>query len=484
MINHGIFINENPTSLAAPVSGTAGLQVVIGTAPINMAEQPEATVNVPILANNYAEAVQQLGYSEDYSAYTLCQSMYASWKMFNISPVVFINVLDPERHKKTLEEIEVPVAEKQAVVKESGIILKGLIVKISSGGTTLEAGKDFTAGFDENGYLILTLLETGKAGDATSVKISGSILDPSKVTTSDIIGGYDAATGKETGIEVVRKVYPRLNVVPGSILAPGWSHIPEVGAALQAKTTGLNGIFKCIALLDLDTERAKKFTDTKQVKEESGFQDKNGVVLWPLDVVNGKVICKSATVGALLAYVDAENDNVPSLSPSNKLLKVTGQVLKDGTEVDLDQQQAATVNSYGIVTAINMSGWKLWGNYTAAYPTASDIKDIWIMVRRMFNWHANTFIQTYMDKVDDPANYRLIETVVDSENIRCASLAPDKWAGGEIEFNMDDNSIANIIAGKIKFRQRIAPYVPAQEITDELVYDVNMLQAAIGGGES
>lgn len=483
MINHGIFVNENPTSLAVPVSGTAGLQVVVGTAPVNMGDKPEAAVNVPVLANSYSEAVQQLGYSDDFSAYTLCQSMYASWKMFNVSPVVFINVLDPDKHKKELVEMETPVTEKQATIRKTGIILKGLTVKNSSGGTTLEAGKDFTTGFDENGYLVLTLLEAGKAADATSVKVSGSMLDPSKVTASDIIGGYDAATGKETGIEVVRKVYPRLNVVPGTILAPGWSHIPEVGAALQAKTAGLNGIFKCIALLDLDTEKAKKYTDTKQVKEDSGYQDKNGVVLWPMDAVSGKILYKSATVGALLAYVDADNDNVPSLSPSNKLLKVTGQVLKDGTEVDLDQQQAGTVNSYGVVTAINMSGWKLWGNYTAAYPTASDVKDIWIMVRRMFNWHANTFIQTYMDKVDDPANYRLIETVVDSENIRCASLAPDKWAGGEIEFNLDENPITNIIAGKIKFRQRIAPYVPAQEITDELEYDVDMLQAAIGGGE-
>ena len=329
MINHGIFVNENPTSLAAPVSGTAGLQVVIGTAPVNMAEKPEAAVNVPILANSYAEAVQQLGFSDDFSAYTLCQSMYASWKIFNVSPVVFINVLDTDKHKKELEEMEAPVTEKQATIRKTGIILKGLTVKNSSGGTTLENGKDFTTGFDENGYLVLTLLEAGKAADATSVKISGNMLDPSKVTASDIIGGYNAATGKETGIEVVRKVYPRLNVVPGTILAPGWSHLPEVGAALQAKTAGLNGIFKCIALLDLDTEKAIKYTDTKQVKEDSGYQDKNGVVLWPLDMVSGKIIYKSATVGALLAYVDADNDNVPSLSPSNKLLKVTGQVLKD-----------------------------------------------------------------------------------------------------------------------------------------------------------
>lgn len=483
MINHGIFVNENPTSLAAPVTGTSGLQVVIGTAPVNMAEDPKAVVNVPVLANNYAEAVQQLGYSDDFTAYTLCQSMYVSWKVFNVSPVIFINVLDPAKHKKAMEETEVQVSEMQATVRETGILLEGLTVKNSSGGTTLEAGKDFITGFDTNGFLEITLLEAGKAASATTLKVSGNVLDPAKVTKADIIGGYDVSSGKETGIEVIRKVYPRLNLIPGILLAPGWSQDPGVGAALQAKTSGLNGIFKCTALLDLDTEKAKKYTDIKQVKEESGFSDKNGIVLWPMDLISGKVIYKSATAGALLAYTDAENDDVPSLSPSNKTMKVTGQALKDGTEVDLDQQQAATVNSYGVVTAINMNGWRMWGNYTAAFPGSSDVKDIWIMVRRMFNWHANTFIQTYMDKVDDPANYRLIETIVDSENIRCASMAPDKWAGGVIEFNLEDNPLTNIIAGKIKFRQRIAPYVPAQEITDELEYDVDMLQSAIGGGE-
>lgn len=483
MINHGIFVNENPTSLASPVTGTSGLQVIVGTAPVNKTADPKAAVNVPILVNSYAEAVQQLGYSDDFENYTLCQSMYLNWKVFSISPVVFINVLDPAVHKKALEESEVQVTDKQATIKEIGVLLEGLTVKNSEGGAVLTVGTDFITGYDESGYLVLTLLEAGKAANATTLKVSGNTLDPSKVTASDIVGGYDAITGKETGIEVSRKVYPRLNAIPGTLLAPGWSQDPAVGAALQAKTANMNGIFRCTALLDLDTEKAKKYADTKQIKEESGFSDKNGIVLWPMDIVNGKKIYKSATVGALLAYVDAENDDVPSLSPSNKLLKVTGQVLKDGTEVDLDQQQAATVNSYGIVTAINMNGWKLWGNYTAAYPTNSDVKDMWIMVRRMFNWHANTFIQTYMDKVDDPANYRLIETVVDSENIRCASLAPDKWAGGEIVFNLEDNPITNIVAGKIKFRQKIAPYVPAQEITDELEYDVDMLQAAIGGGE-
>ena len=59
---------------------------------------------------------------------------------------------------------------------------------------------------------------------------------------------------------------------------------------------------------------------------------------------------------ALIAYTDANNDDVPSISPSNKLLGVTGTCLADGTEVNLDQDQANVVNSYGVATAMNMNG--------------------------------------------------------------------------------------------------------------------------------
>ena len=34
---HGVYVTEQPTGVVAPVQSTAGLQVVIGTAPINRA---------------------------------------------------------------------------------------------------------------------------------------------------------------------------------------------------------------------------------------------------------------------------------------------------------------------------------------------------------------------------------------------------------------------------------------------------------------
>ena len=486
MSKHGVFIVEEATALTVPISGKSSVQVVIGTAPVNMAEDPAAVVNTPILANSAAEAMAALGYSNDMEKgkYTLCQTMYATNNIYQVSPVVYINVLDPAKHKKSLEESQYPVSQMQAIIPEEGVLINGLTVKNADGSTPLTLNTDYTAAFNSDGHLVLTLIEGGTGDSAESLTVSGEQIDPSAVTSADIVGAYDPMTGSETGAEVIRQVFPKLGIVPGLLLAPGWSQDPEVGIALSAKAANINGVFKAMALLDLDTEKAKKYTDTKKVKEDSGFTSPFCYPLWPCDKVGDLILAKSATVGALVSYVDASNDDVPSNSPSNPLLGVTGQCLADGTEVTLDQDQASTVNEYGVTTAINMNGWKLWGNYTGAYPSSNDAKDIWFPVRRMFNWQGNTFIQTYFSKVDDPMNTVLVESVVDSENIRCAAYAPEKWAGAEIEYRSDDNPTTDILAGKMTFRQRIAPYTPAQEIENILSYDTAMLASAItGGGE-
>ena len=100
---HGVRVMEEGAGAVSSVNGISGLQVVVGTAPINLAEDPEAAVNVPILCYSLTEARKKLGYCEDFATYTLCQSMYASYIAYRFAPVVFINVLVPARHKKDNE---------------------------------------------------------------------------------------------------------------------------------------------------------------------------------------------------------------------------------------------------------------------------------------------------------------------------------------------------------------------------------------------
>lgn len=190
MSEHGVFILEEATALTAPITGSCSVQVVVGTAPVNMVEKPEEVVNTPILANSAAEAMAALGYVDDFQAYTLCQTMYATNNIYLISPVVYINVLDPAKHKKALAETNAEVSQMQARISEKGILLDGLIVK--AGSTALTKGTDYSAEFDTDGSLIITLIEGGQGASATSITVSGNAIDPTAVTKKDIIGAYNA----------------------------------------------------------------------------------------------------------------------------------------------------------------------------------------------------------------------------------------------------------------------------------------------------
>lgn len=479
---HGIDIKENATSISAPITGTAGLQVVFGTAPVNLLADPYAAVNKLIIAYSLADAIAGLGYSTDYESYTLCQSMDANFRLFGIAPVIFCNVLDPTKHKTTQEETECELSGGQAILRVAGMLLDTLVVKAGDQNINKE---NYIASFDDDGYVVITLTKAGLTSVTTGkIKISGEKLDPKAVTETDIVGGYNSETGEETGIELVRQVYPKFSMTPGLLLAPGWSHNASVAATLAAKCNEINGVFTCECLIDISTNNAKKYTDVSTEKENLACISKHAILCWPMIKAMNRVFYYSAVLAALISYTDASNDDVPNLSPSNIKIPVSGAVLGDGEEVLLDQDQANNLNAVGVVTALNSNGWRSWGNNTACYPDNTDPKDRWIACRRFFSWHGNSFILSYFDRVDNPANYRLIENLVDDENIRGNSLVSQgKTAGVRIEYNATENPVSQVLDGKIKFHQYLAPYTPAEYIENTLEFDPSMLETALAGGD-
>ena len=167
--NHGVRVKEQATSLVAPVTGTAGLQVIIGTAPVNLAADPYKATNVPMIAYSFSEAVEQVGYSDDFKNYTLCQSMDACFRVLNVAPIILINVLDPKKHKKANEEQTVNVEKMQATVKVAGILADTVEVKANE--ATLTAGTDYITTFDDDGYLVITLTAGGKGASAKTLTV-------------------------------------------------------------------------------------------------------------------------------------------------------------------------------------------------------------------------------------------------------------------------------------------------------------------------
>ena len=78
--------------------------VAFGTAPVNQLEDPASAVNKPIIAYTYAEAVSKIGYSTNFEKYTLSEVIKVAFGIYGVAPVVFINVLDPAKHKKDVTD--------------------------------------------------------------------------------------------------------------------------------------------------------------------------------------------------------------------------------------------------------------------------------------------------------------------------------------------------------------------------------------------
>lgn len=95
-VSHGFNLTEATTSVSAPVQVSSGLQIIVGTAPVNQLANPAAAVNTPLYVSTYKEAVAAVGWSSDFAKYTLCEAISANFQVVGAAPIVVINVLDPK----------------------------------------------------------------------------------------------------------------------------------------------------------------------------------------------------------------------------------------------------------------------------------------------------------------------------------------------------------------------------------------------------
>ena len=474
---HGITTTENPTSLTAPVTADSALPFVVGTAPINLGV--ETNVNKPILCSSYDEAVAALGYSDDWDSFTLCEFIHSQFALFATGPVVLVNVLDPATHKTEVAAEAATMVAGQVTLDDLGIVASTVVVKV--GASTKVLNTDYTLAFDDDGKLVITRKGTGIAADAT-LAVDYNKLDPTAVDKDDIIGGVTGST--YTGLELINRVYPQFQKVPGLVLCPSYSQDPEVAAVMVAKGRSINGVFKAVALTDIDTDSsdgADEYTEAGTWKATNGYTSPGQYNCWPLVKLGTKTFHLSTQVAGVIGQVDAANRSIPFASPSNKPLQMTAAVNDAGTEVWLDGQQAALVNSNGVTTALNMGGWRLWGNETGGYPGTTDVKDRFLANRRMFDWISNSLILTYAQRVDDPTNRKLIDSVVDSVNLWLNGLANlGALLGGRVEFRENLNPVTGLLAGTTRFSLFTASPVPNQEMEFIIEFDPSYLSALFG----
>ena len=92
---HGVRTYKRETSISTPVTADSCIHFIVGTAPGHMVN---GKVNEPVYASSYAEAVEAMGYSDDWEKYDICEEIYTSFKLYQNGPVIMVNVLESKKH--------------------------------------------------------------------------------------------------------------------------------------------------------------------------------------------------------------------------------------------------------------------------------------------------------------------------------------------------------------------------------------------------
>ena len=462
---HGIKVSERATSTVTPVSVDSALSLYVGTSPVAMVG---GAVNVPVLAFNKAEAVAALGFADanketGFFDFTLSEAIDAHFTLFGSGPIVLVNVLDPTRHKKTVSNETVTIANDQGKLAVLGAIKSTVVV------TGKLLNTDYELEYDAAGYLVIFAKDGGSLVKG-EIKVTYDVQDPSKVLETDITGGIDSK-GVKTGLELTADIFPMFRKTLGQIVVPKYSMTPSVAAIMSAKANSVSGMFKAMSISDAAVEDYRKVAEWKNT---NNIAKPNQILTWPYGKLGEKTYHMSTLLSALIGLVDSQNGGIPYVSPSNKNIGINGLVNKDGQTIWLDPVQSdEMLGKQGVVSALNfIGGWVAWGNRTAAYPANTDVKDAWISVRRMFNWIGNTIIQTMWQRLDHPLDRKQVEIVVDSLNLWINSLvAQGAILGGRVEFQPVDNPDSQLLDGKSVFRVYLAAPTPNEEMEFILEYD-------------
>ncbi|WP_203227623.1 hypothetical protein [Calorimonas adulescens] len=236
MYIHGAYADLQPTQDLIPPKGVSTLPVYFGRLPVHQLMDYSGKVNKSILVQSFSDAVTKVGYNDsNWDDFDLCEAIYAHFKnsIQVIGPVILVNVLDPDTHKTSAKTASVTLTNGQGYINNDKVILKTVAI------TGKVLGTDFSAEYTPDGTKVL--IKDLKGTLTSPVDVTFDEVNPAAITATEVIGGTNSTTGEKTGISVVDLVYQTYNMIPTILDAPGWSHHPEVDAALKAAAQKING---------------------------------------------------------------------------------------------------------------------------------------------------------------------------------------------------------------------------------------------------
>lgn len=441
--HHGTETETIESGLVTIASIDSAIVGIVGTAPVG-------AVNDLTLCQSDKD-FSQFGNLKRYG-YTLPDA-FEILKLYGSGTFYVINVLDPTKHLTAIDDEELVVDEVTLRARTSKIGLTEMTLK--DGATDLVVDTDYTVNLG-TGQIILKKRPTAK------VTARFKYADPEKVTEDDIKGGYDTATNRRTGWELMKDGFQKFGNDAKILCCPKFSQTATLARYLEALGDKLGAIPYIQA--PRETTPSKAITG-RGPQGEINFNTGAKSYLFFDHVNDGEELATHA-VGVRM-WVDVTMGYWHSIS--NKELKgIVSTEIPLTARIDDIQSETNQLNSKGITTVFNSfgTGYKVWGNRLANFPSLSTGLDSFEVC-----WRTKLLIDEAIRRaaivfVDRGISSETIDSALESIDafLRSMTGANRPLLGASVWWS-ESNNESELAQGHYYIRYKFTPKVPGERIT-------------------
>ncbi|MDH2924545.1 hypothetical protein EV693_1065 [Nicoletella semolina] len=431
---------------AVPVSSAEGAIIgLVGSAPVG-------EVNILKLCQTKKDFAQ-FGNVLD-KGYSICDavdilSRYASGQVY------VINVLDPTRHRTEVsnEPLTLDAQTLRTQTAQAGLIE----LTLHSNGSPLNVNSDYQ----------VNLLTGEITLNATQENLTATYTyaDPTKVTEQDIKGSIDVSTGARTGFELLRTGFNLFGADAKILICPQYGTTATLSTALETLAHQMG------AIAYVQAPKATTLAKALSGRGASGtinFQTASDRVhlFYPHVIGEHNTLeCLATHAAGLRLKTDVEHGYWFSTSNRN-LQGVIGVEVPLTARVDDVQSETNLLNARGITTVFNSygTGFRLWGNRLANFPTVTHISNF-ETVQRSADLIDESIRRVELQFIDRPIDKALLDSLLATVETYMGTL--QSIVGFSVQLDPDADLVDAFSRGNVPIQYAFTPKIPAERISNE-----------------
>lgn len=373
---------------------------------------------------------------------------------YQAGQVYVVNVLDPTKHRTTVSS-EPLVFDKDTLIahtEKAGL----LELSLSTDSGALVQGQDYSAD--------LLTGEIKLHSAKQNVTATYTYADPTKVTEADIKGAIDTESGKRSGFEMLRAGFNLFGSDAKILLCPQFDTKATMATALETFAAQIGAIAYVQAPQSTTLAQALAGRGTEGTINFKTSSDRTHL-FFPHVVGERNTLESLATHAAGLRML-TDVDFGYWFSTSNRQLKgVIGVEIPLTARVDDIQSETNRLNAVGITTVFNSygTGFRLWGNRLACYPTVTHISNF-ETVQRTADLIDESIRRVELQFVDKPIDDALLDALLGTLETYMGTLK--SIVGFQVWLDPDADLVDAFSKGNVPIKYKFTPKIPAERITN------------------